>query len=91
MAVGQGSGVLSTSYGGEGVNDEVNLLERVVNLQDMLDNPSIHVYPQHFSQVDLDAVQNVSQVFDDLYGLEEPRRRSARLSGRPKRDFTQYR
>ena len=75
-----------------GYGDNASLLERVVDLQEMLDNPSIQVYPQHYSQVNLHAVQNMSQVFDDLYNVEDKgRRRSVRLSERPKRDFSQYR
>ena len=74
---------------GEG---DASWLERAVNLEGMLDNPSIQIYPQHCSQVNLHAVQNMSQVFDDMYGVEDRgRRRSVRLSERPKRDFTQYR
>ena len=73
-----------------GVGGEIDLLERAVDLQEMLANPSIQIYPQHHSQVTLNAVQNMSQVFDDLYDAKETRRRSARLSERPRRDFTQY-
>ena len=73
-----------------GVGGEIDLLERAVDLQEMLANSSIQMYPQHHSQVTLNAVQNISQVFDDLYDAKEARRRSARLSERPRRDFTQY-
>ena len=73
-------------------SDRTSLVERAVDLQGMLDNPSIHIYPQHYSQVNLHTVQNKLQVFDDLYdAVEMGRRRLVGLSERPKRDFCQYR
>ena len=41
-----------------GVGGEIDLLERAVDLQEMLANSSIQMYPQHHSQVTLNAVQN---------------------------------
>ena len=36
-------------------------------LKNLLDNPSIQLYPQRHTQVKLDAVQSLSDVFDQMY------------------------
>ena len=67
-------------------------------LDRLLDNPSIQLYPQHPELVTLDAVQNVSEVFDALYAQEpaQPQEEAAQpqeeaLPPRPRPSYRQYR
>ena len=63
-----------------------NSPNRNVDLCDLLDNPSIQMYPQQPSQVDLQSVQNLAEVFDNIYQEPEPRT-SNRLALKPKLDY----
>ena len=63
-----------------------NSPNRNVELCDLLDNPSIQMYPQQPSQVDLQSVQNLAEVFDNIYQEPEPRT-SNRLALKPKLDY----
>ena len=60
-------------------------------LPDKLDNPSIQIYPQHPHQVALDAVQDLSTVFQEIYDQNSPTPRSSRrLSSKPRTDFYRF-
>ena len=53
-------------------------------LSNLLDNPSIQMYPQNSNQVDLNSVQNLANVFDDIY---QTPRQSQRLAAKPAKDY----
>ena len=80
---------LLSGYGDE-VFDHPSQVER------MLDNPSIQVYPQHYTQVNLQTVQNLSTVFKDLYEGQEDGHRDGRvevpkrLSKRPRPNYAGF-
>ena len=42
-------------------------LRKQQTVEKLLDNPSIQLHPQHHTQVRLDAVQSLSDVFNQLY------------------------
>ena len=65
--------------------------QKPTQLAKLLDNPSIQSYPQRPELVKLDQVQNLSQVFNDLYGdsVQGPRS-SDRLAQVPRRDYRRY-
>ena len=73
-----------------------HLPKRRLQLDKMLDNPSIQVHPQHHSQVRLGAVQDLSEVFDGMYGSQgsehdgQDSRCSQQLSRRPRPSYTEY-
>ena len=54
------------------------------SLSNLLDNPSIQIYPQSSNQVELNSVQNLANVFDDLY---QTPRQSQRLAAKPSKDY----
>ena len=58
--------------------------ESLHSLDSILDNPSIQMYPQQASQVDCNSVQNLAEVFDNIY---QERRASDRLAAKPRRDY----
>ena len=53
-------------------------------LSNLLDNPSIQIYPHNSKQVDLNSVQNLANVFDDPY---QTPRQSQRLAAKPAKDY----
>ena len=64
----------------------------VQNMHQFLDNPSITTRPQIPTQVDLDSVQNLDEVFDNIYNAAQtqsvnPSRASSRLSSKPKPNY----
>ena len=59
---------------------------RNIELSDLLDNPSIQMFAHQPSQVALQSVQNLAEVFDNIY-REPDERRSSRLSSKPKVDY----
>ena len=62
-------------------------------LERLLDNPSVQLYPQRPELVTLDAVQNVSEVFDSLYAQQQPQllEDPEALPPRPRPSYRQYR
>ena len=70
----------------EVIETNENSPNRNIELCELLDNPSIQMYPQQPSQVDLQSVQNLAEVFDNIY-QEPDERRSSRLASKPKLDY----
>ena len=52
-------------------------------------NPSIQIYPHNPSQVDLSSVQNLANVFENIYEQQPPPnvRTSSRLAAKPKINY----
>ena len=73
--------------------DGVDLLNPnlVQNMNAYLDNPSIAVNPQHHSQVNLNAVQNLDAAFETVFNSNldatSANRRSERITAKPKLDY----
>ena len=73
-----------------------HLPKRRSQLDRMLDNPSIQAHPPHHSQVRLGAVQDLSEVFNGMYGSQgfehegQDSRCSQQLSSRPRPSYTEY-
>ena len=62
-------------------------------LDRLLSNPSIQLYPQRPELVTLDAVQNVSEVFDSIYAQQQDQSEPAPevLPSRPRPSYRQFR
>ena len=61
------------------------------SLASRLDNPSIQMYPQHPNQVQLDAVQDLSVVFQDIYEQHSSTPRSShRLAMKQRPDYYRF-
>ena len=78
------------------VHGDSQITRRCIRLDRMLDNPCIQAYPQDHTQVKLDAVQNLSTVFDSLYDdqgaeLDAPPRDSRQgRSRRPRPSYVEF-
>ena len=65
-------------------HSEQGQVETLDALDILLNNPSIQMYPQNPGQVECNAVQNLAEVFDNMY--QQPRT-SDRLAAKPRRDY----
>jgi len=65
-------------------HSEQGQIETLDSLDILLNNPSIQMYPQNPGQVECNAVQNLAEVFDNMY--QQPRT-SDRLAAKPRRDY----
>ena len=76
--------------------DQARQLHAPIRLDELLDNPSIQIYPQHHTQIDLQSVQNLSTVFDDLYSKPsrpsemDGRERAQHQTRRPRPSYVRY-
>ena len=72
--------------------------QRTQSLENLLDNPSLQMYPQHPEQVKLDAVQRLADVFESVYSSQgssssssESSTSRAPLAPRPRPSYKRYR
>ena len=76
--------------------NQARQLHAPIRFDELLDNPSIQIYPQHHTQIDLQSVQNLSTVFDDLYSKPsrpsemDGRERAQHQTRRPRPSYVRY-